>query len=96
MSFDAEEDHVYRADFFEIAGNFWMRFEITFDASYADAVLLHGAEVRAAGKESDVLPGARHEGADIGADSASACDQKLHAISPGNAAGVAAQFGELR
>ena len=46
----AEEDYVDRADFFEIPGDFRMRFEITLDTFHAYAALLHCTQMRTAGE----------------------------------------------
>src|SRR5208282_2979102 len=47
-------------------------------AANAHAVLLHRAQVRAAGKQGDVQSRARHARPDVGSDGAGADDQKLH------------------
>ena len=42
-----------------------LHFEIAFGAEHAHAALLHGAQMRAAREERDVLAGARHARADV-------------------------------
>ena len=64
--------------FAQVADDARMHVEIAVGAEHAKAALLHGAQVRAAGEERDVLAGARQSGADVAADRARAGDQKFH------------------
>ena len=60
--------------------------EIAFGAEHANAALLHGAQVRAAREERDVLAGSRHARADVGADRAGAGNQEFHFFAPASVA----------
>jgi hypothetical protein len=80
VGFYAEEDDVHWADIFEIRSNFWMRFEIAIDTLHANAMLLHRAQVRAAGEERDILAGTGHARSHVGADCAGTGDEEFHVL----------------
>ena len=56
-------------------------FEIAFGAEHAEAVRLHGAQMRAARKERDIFAGPVHARAEISANGARPGDQKFHFLS---------------
>ena len=72
VGFDAEIDDVEGAGGGEVAGDGGVDFEIAFGAEDAEAALLHGGEVGAAGVEGDVLTGFGHFGADVASDGSGA------------------------
>ncbi len=67
---------------FERTGDSGPRYKISFAAFHLHAMLLHGAKMRPAREESDVEPGLRHAGADIGSDCAGPSDQEFHGRLP--------------
>jgi hypothetical protein len=82
MRFHAEEDDVHGPGFGEVADDSGPLDKIAFGANYADAALLHGTQVRAAGEERNLFAGPRHAGTNVGAYRTSAGNQELQPFAP--------------
>ena len=92
MGFHAEEHDVGGPDRVEAVGHRGLRLEVALRAGNTHATLSHGAQVRAAGEERDVLAGARHAGPQVGPDRARAGDHRPHPVALASDAATARRW----